>query len=558
MNHIGRFFRKFRKENKFFLLVIGVFLFNTVLISQSHNNSDGINGNLVSVDWLEKNLTNKNVLIVDASNAMAYSKQHIPGAVNLDMFAYGGKEFPVQEVEQRLQSLGISKEKKIVLYDRDAPMMAARIFYDLCYYGFPVNNLFILNGGFSKWQETGKAVSSEPTKTEKRGNYKIAKLNESVRVKLPEFLTASADQKNNVLLEALDANWHYGQLQVFDRPGHIPFSVLMPRADFFNPDKTFKSAEEIKKMLDYFGINSKQNILTYCGGGIAASVPFFALKFILGFPNVKLFSESELGWLQDERMLPLWTYDAPYIIRNADWIKSWGGRMMRMYDIARVSLVDVRNADDFYKGHIPFALNVPIDLLKSNLLNEEKMKELLSAAGVNSSHEAVIISENGLNESSALAFLLLNYLGQNKVSVFVESYEKGGIVPTKDTTALGPKKFPQDLSIPLTIYKGNTRKEVLIFKTEDIKGVSTRIFISSGKNKSDKFKDGKVISLPFTDFSTAGGQPKPAKDIWNILQTAGVPMYTELICFADNPGEAAINYFILKLMGFVDVKVMVI
>ena len=45
-------------------------------------------------------------------------------------------------------------------------------------------------------------------------------------------------------------------------------------------------------------------------GGIAASVPFFALKFIADYPKVKLYQESELGWLQDERQLPYWTYDA--------------------------------------------------------------------------------------------------------------------------------------------------------------------------------------------------------------------------------------------------------
>ncbi len=36
-----------------------------------------------------------------------------------------------------------------------------------------------------------------------------------------------------------------------------------------------------------------------------------------------------------------------------------------------------------------------------------------------------------------------------------------------------------------------------------------------------------------------------------------VPRYAELVCFSDDPGEAAANYFILKLMGFPDIKVLV-
>ena len=86
---------------------------------------------------------------------------------------------------------------------------------------------------------------------------------------------------------------------------------MVPSVDFYNPDKTFKSTEEIKRMLNYFDIRPEQTIYTHCGGGVAASVPFFALKFLAGFPKVKLYKESQLGWLSDERELPFWTYDAP-------------------------------------------------------------------------------------------------------------------------------------------------------------------------------------------------------------------------------------------------------
>ncbi len=52
------------------------------------------------------------------------------------------------------------------------------------------------------------------------------------------------------------------------------------------------------------------------------------------------------------------------------------------------------------------------------------------------------------------------------------------------------------------------------------------------------------------------GTPKAAKDIWKILVKAGVPRYAELVSFSDDPGEAAVGYFVLRLMGFPDVKVM--
>ena len=49
----------------------------------------------------------------------------------------------------------------------------------------------------------------------------------------------------------------------------------------------------------------------HCGGGGAAAVPYFALKHLAGHPKVKLSVESQMGWLQDDRALPFWTYAAP-------------------------------------------------------------------------------------------------------------------------------------------------------------------------------------------------------------------------------------------------------
>jgi 3-mercaptopyruvate sulfurtransferase SseA len=131
---------------------------------------------------------------------------------------------------------------------------------------------------------------------------------------------------------------------------------MLPVADYFNTDKTFKSADEIKRMLSYLDIRPEQQVLTHCGGGIAASVPFFVLKFMLNYPKVKLFTESQLGWISDARELPLWTYDAPFLMRESNWLQSWGGKMFRMYGISQVSIVDVRSADAFSQGHLPFHL----------------------------------------------------------------------------------------------------------------------------------------------------------------------------------------------------------
>ena len=543
------------KGSLFLFAVAGCLLLAQPLMAQ-----EGINGNLVTVDWLQNNLNNANVLILDASPGPMHAAQHIPGAVNVDLLTYGVHEIPISDTEKRFQSWGISPGKKIVLYDQGASIMATRLFFDLVYHGFPASGLYVLDGGLSKWQADGGSVTKESTPSPKKGTFHITKFREDVRVKLPEFLNASGDPGNNVLLEALGANWHFGEVHPFDRAGHIPNGILLPSEDFYNEDKTFKSVEEIKKMLAYVGAKPEQQIHTYCGGGVAASVPWFAARFILNYPKVKLYEESEMGWLLDERDLPYWTYDAPNLMRETDWLKSWGcNRMMRMYGVSQVSIVDVRPAEEFNQGHVPFALNIPAEVFKANLNNPEKLAEILGPAGVNASHEAIIVSGAGLTKVSALAFVALEILGQKKVSIFVDPFDKWtqpGTALTRDTTVVGPKKAFGEVSIPPMTYPVNIRKDVIITDPKSTHGLYPKVFIASGMNVPVKAQEGKIVHVPYTDLLNADGTPKDAKDIWNILVKAGITRYAELVCFSDDPGEAAVNYFILKLMGYPDVKVL--
>lgn len=545
----------------FVLAVAGGLLLVQPLKAEEKTADDGIRGNLVDVHWLEKNLKSPDVVLLDASPE-TYSKQHIPGAISVniyDLFAYGFGGISDAKVEQVFDSWGISSGKKIVIYDAGADQLATRLFFDLDYHGVPAENVFILDGGLFKWQKEGLPVTKDATPLPKNGNFKV-KLNEDVRGGLPEVLTASGDPANNALVEGLEPAWHFGAIAPFDRAGHIPYGILAPSADFYNPDKTFKSPEEIKKMLVYLGIRPEQQVYTYCGGGVAATVPFFAAKFIADYPKVKVFPESELGWLSDQRDLPYWTFDAPFLMRETGWLQFWSGQMIRMFLGAPVSIVDVRPAAAFNQGHVPFALNIPGDVFKNNAANPARLAEILGPAGVNASDEAVVISGAGLTKDSAMAFVMLEKLGQKKVSVFMDSMDtwtQHGQHVIKTATVVGPKKGPRDVSIPPTTYPETFRKDVVITDPKSTEGAYPKIYIASGKDIPAKSQNGKIVHVSYADLLNANGTPKAAVDIWNILAKAGVPRYAELVCFSDDPGEAAVNYVILKLMGFPDIKVLV-
>jgi thiosulfate/3-mercaptopyruvate sulfurtransferase len=377
-------------------------------------------------------------------------------------------------------------------------------------------------------------------------------------VRLAEFIAATGDPAGHAVVEALDPDYHFGGKKFFDRAGHVPNAILLPPEDFFNADKTFKSPEEMARIAAYLGIRPEQHVQTHCGGGVAASVPFFALKFMLGYPRVSLYRESQLEWLQDERGLPFWTYDAPYLKRDANWLQSWSNRMMRLYGVTKLSVLDVRAPEKYAQGHVPYSLNVPAELLRRHLGDPDKLAALLGPAGVDPSQEAVIVSDGGLNEAAALAFLALQQLGQQRVSILMESVDDWGFrgLPlTKEPTAVGPKKSPMDVSIAPVVYRAAPRPGVLVAPAAPARGAYPKVFIAAGKAVPGKAPDGKLIHLPAAELLNADGTPKAAKDLWAVLGKAGVPRYAEIVCIADNPGDAAVAYYVLKLMGFPDVKV---
>ncbi|HEV8690063.1 MAG TPA: rhodanese-like domain-containing protein [Ideonella sp.] len=517
---------------------------------------EGRQGRLVNVAWLQQH--RDEMLLIDASMTPQHRAGHIPGAVSADLYAYGGREPTRAAMEQRIQSWGVSPGRKIVAYDQGADMMATRLFYDLYYHGVPADDIFILDGGIAQWRAQGGAVTQEPTAPPAKGSYRIANVREEVRVRLPEFLVASGDRGGHALIEALEPSYHYGAQKFFDRAGHVPNAIPMPHADFYNADKTFKSPDEIRRMLRYVGIRPEQEVYSHCGGGVAASVPWFALQFMTGQPKVKLYIESQLEWLRDDRGLPFWTYSAPQMERESAWLDGWNQPMLRAFGAARLNIVDVRGADKYALGHVPFALNISADTFRSQLGHPEKLAELLGPAGVNPAYEVVLTGDSGLTPGAALAFLAFEQLGQEKVSVLMDSVDEWGLRGfnlTKQPTAVGAPKTMKDIAVPAATFTAHPRGGVLVTDPKATRGEYPKVFVASGKTAPARAPDGPVVQLPYTELLRADGVPKPASELWTLITKAGVPRYAEVVLFADDPAEAAVNYYVFRLMGWPDVKV---
>jgi 3-mercaptopyruvate sulfurtransferase SseA len=278
------------------------------------------------------------------------------------------------------------------------------------------------------------------------------------------------------------------------------------------------------------------------------------------YPKVKLYLESQREWLRDDRGLPYWTYSAPQLQRQSDWLDGWNGPMLRAFGAAQLNIVDVRAAEKYALGHVAFALSLPADTFRSHLGSPEKLAALLGPAGVNPAHEVVIMAESGLTPGAALAFLAFEQLGQKKVSVLMDSVDEWGLRGhglTKDPTVVGRPTSPKDITVPVAQYVAQLRPDVMISDPKATRGAYPKVFIASGKTPSARTPEGPLVQLPYTDMLNADGTPKAAKELWQLITKAGVPRHAELILYADDPAEAAVNYYVFRLMGWPDVKVWV-
>jgi thiosulfate/3-mercaptopyruvate sulfurtransferase len=85
-------------------------------------------------------------------------------------------------------------------------------------------------------------------------------------------------------------------LRGIKRGGFIESSVPVYWEDLLDPQaKTFKSADEIRKIYQDRGVLPSQQVIAYCQVGMRASVDLFALHLI-GYPNLRNYYGAWEEW----------------------------------------------------------------------------------------------------------------------------------------------------------------------------------------------------------------------------------------------------------------------
>jgi thiosulfate/3-mercaptopyruvate sulfurtransferase len=166
---------------------------------------------------------------------------------------------------------------------------------------FGFDNAGVLNGGWNKWVSENRPVSSEPA------DVTLATFTPMPRPELiasKQDVLAKINQGDTCILNALSPEDFRGDgPPKYGRVGRIPSSVNAPAmGGIVDPETNlYRSPESLKELFANVGATEQAQVITYCGGGIAASSAAFALHLI-GVNNVAVYDGSMSEWGNDPDM----------------------------------------------------------------------------------------------------------------------------------------------------------------------------------------------------------------------------------------------------------------
>jgi len=256
--------------------------------------------------WLEENLGGKFSILDVQPDIHDYILEHIPGAVyfnpKLLRVPYKGKPgfyVPEEVAELLFRRVGLSNDRPVVVYTGVGGVRGwgdgleqTMVAYSLVRFGH--NRVYVLDGGLNDWKKEGRKLTKDFPVIEE-SDFKV-NLRKDYWIEYEDFKRVK-DSEGVVLLDARPANVYEGQ-GPWPKPGHIPGAINLPWKTLMVEGNftLLKDEDEIKGILDEKGIMPDKTVICSCGTGREAANEFVMFKFLLEYPNVKIYEGSFTEW----------------------------------------------------------------------------------------------------------------------------------------------------------------------------------------------------------------------------------------------------------------------
>jgi len=274
---------------------------------------------LVETDWLAERLDDPGVRVLECtvylhpadvpggyraeSGRARWAEGHIPGAGFADLQADLSDQSaslrfmmpPAAQFADAMTRYGVGDGVRVILYDRFVNMWAARVWWMLRAFGF--DNAAVLDGGWKKWSLEGRPATTETP------SWPSARFNARPRPGLiasREDVLAAVKDGSTCIVDALTPAQFRGEgPAVYGRPGHIVSSVNVSARDMVDRETgAYLPLDVLRARFAEVGATGAGRVITYCGGGIAATSDALVLT-LLGHANVAVYDGSLSEWARD-------------------------------------------------------------------------------------------------------------------------------------------------------------------------------------------------------------------------------------------------------------------
>jgi two-component system NtrC family sensor kinase len=273
---------------------------------------------LVETEWLAAHLGRSDLRILDctvhivfnpvtmfeiSSGGADFEHGHIPGAQFVDVLSeLSDASHPVPlmapgaaQFASVMTAHGVGDGNHVVLYSAQNVYWATRVWWLFRMFGF--DDAAVLNGGLQKWRREARPIETGPARLQPPARF-IVREQHPLMASKTEVLAAIGDSAVCMINALPDDQHRFTSGIHYGRPGHIKGSVSLPSDDLLDPQTNeFLPAGELRRRFDRIRAFNER-VITYCGGGAAASADAMALV-MLGHPNVKLYDGSLLEWATD-------------------------------------------------------------------------------------------------------------------------------------------------------------------------------------------------------------------------------------------------------------------
>ena len=242
------------------------------------------------------------------SGLAKFESCHVPDALFLDLVEAAsdtttglGFTLPaVGELEALFRNLGVDNDSEVVLYSTGHMMWATRAWWLFRYCGH--RGARVLNGGFRAWRR-GHHPTTRDVSTPSPGTFEAHP--EPGLFADKDAVLAAIEDAGACTVNALSPEVFSGESRMhYGRKGHIAGSVNVFYDDVMDHG-FFKEDAALRRALDAKGLLAAPKVITYCGGGISATVDAFAC-LLVGHDDVAVYDGSMAEWSRDES-LPLET-----------------------------------------------------------------------------------------------------------------------------------------------------------------------------------------------------------------------------------------------------------